>query len=78
MKFYECVSLSTINVNFLGAMTAPFPCIFLNVFIPNFYFYLSLYSSKNEEGRNMKSTSKLIMWDLNCMLTVHTTPVNTL
>lgn len=56
MKFYMsvCVSLSTINIRFLSAMTAPFPYIFLNVFIPNFDFYLSLYASKSEEDRNIK------------------------
>lgn len=60
---WTCVSLATTTVSFLSAKTAPYPCTFLNVFMPNFDFFLSLYPSENK-NRNMKHTCKLIcVWN---------------
>lgn len=60
---WACVSLATTTVSFLSAKTAPYPCTFLNVFMPNFDFFLSLYPSENK-NRNIKHTCKLIcVWN---------------
>lgn len=65
MKFFTwaCVSLAMTTVSFLSAKIAPYPCPFLNVFMPNFDFFLSLYPSENK-NRNIKHTCKLIcVWN---------------